>query len=608
MAPPKSEAALARKAAAAAKREAKKLAKGGGSSSSGASSKTTDTLRAHEVDNTPRTCSGVLSSRRGARDIKIDAFSMTLGGAQLIEECSIELTIGRRYGLIGANGSGKSNFLTAIANREVPFPEEHEIFHLCEEAQPSDMNALDCVIDHVRQKLKELEKDMEDIMAEFGPDDERLPEIYESIDQLDPDKFEETAAKILFGLGFDKVMMMKATKDMSGGWRMRVSLAKALFACPPFLLLDEPTNHLDLEACVWLEKYLANYPRCLIVISHSQEFLNGVCTHIIHLFDRKLTYYTGNYEIFCRTIDENRQNQMKAYQKEQDDIKHIKAFISSCGTFSNLVKQAKSRQKVLDKMYEKGLTPKPVEVKTFQFYFEQCEKLPPPVMPFCGVAFSYSGEKKDYLYENVDLAIDCDSRVALVGPNGAGKSTLVKLMTGELHPCEGTIQRHQNLRLAKYHQHAADVLELDKTPLEFFMNRYPNGITNGVEFFRDYDGWRRFLGKNGVGGKVQETPIAILSDGMRSRLIFAMMSMQNPNIILLDEPTNHLDMEAIDALAKCIHTFNGGVILISHDFRLLDQVAKEVWVCDNKSVTPWKQDIRAYKESLVKKMVKNGLL
>jgi len=607
MAPPKSEAAIARKAAAEAKRAAKLAAKGVESSSSGASAKTTDT-KALEFESNPRTCTGVLSSRKGARDIKIDAFSMTLGGYQLVEDCAIELTIGRRYGLIGSNGSGKSNFLAAIANREVPFPEEHEVFHLSEEAQPSEMNALDCVIDHVRQKLKSLEKELEDIMAECGPDDVRLDQIYESMDQLDPDKFEETAAKILFGLGFDKVMMHKATKDMSGGWRMRVSLAKALFACPPFLLLDEPTNHLDLEACVWLEKYLANYPRCLIVVSHSQEFLNGVCTHIIHLYDNKLTYYTGNYEIFCRTVDENRQNQMKAYNKEQDDIKHIKAFISSCGTFSNLVKQAKSRQKVLDKMIEKGLTPKPSEPKAFQFHFEECEKLPPPVMPFCGVAFSYSGKKEDYLYTDVDLAIDSDSRVALVGPNGAGKSTLVKLMTGEILPCEGTVQRHQNLRMAKYHQHAADVLDLSKTPLEFFMERYPNGVKNGVEFFRDYDGWRRFLGKNGVGGKVQETTIRILSDGMRSRLVFAMMAMQSPNLILLDEPTNHLDMEAIDALAKCIHSFNGGVILISHDFRLLDQVAKDVWVCDNKKVTPWTKDIRAYKESLVKKMVKDGLL
>eukprot|EP00915_Cephaloidophora_sp_WS-2016_P001519 GHVH01002131.1.p1 GENE.GHVH01002131.1~~GHVH01002131.1.p1 ORF type:complete len:605 (+),score=100.61 GHVH01002131.1:225-2039(+) len=602
---PKSEAALARKAAAAA-RKAEKAEKAGklSTTTTQASDKASDGVDEY----CPRTCTGVLSSRKGARDIKIDHFSMTLGGAQLIEDGSIELTIGRRYGLIGSNGSGKSNFLSALALREVPMPEEYEVFHLSQEAPPSEMDALACVVNHVKEKLHALEKSLEDIMAEHGPDDDRLDAIYESMELLDPDKFEETAAKILYGLGFDKTMMAKATKDMSGGWRMRVSLAQALFACPPVLLLDEPTNHLDLEACVWLEKYLAKYPRCLIVVSHSQEFLNGVCSHIIHLFDNKLTYYSGNYDIFKRTLEENRSIQMKAYIKEQEDIKHIKQFISSCGTFSNLVKQAKSRQKVLDKMIEKGLTPKPTEVKQFQFHFDECERLNPPVMPFTGVAFSYSGKKQDYLYEHVDLAIDSESRIALVGPNGAGKSTLVKLMTGELSPCEGTIQRHERLRMAKYHQHAGDILDLTKDPLTFFMDLYPNGIVNGVEFTRDRDGWRRFLGRSGVSGKVQETPIGILSDGMRSRLIFAMMSMKKPNLILLDEPTNHLDMEAIDALAQCIHKFTGGVILISHDFRLLDQVAKEVWVCDHKRVTPWKDNIHKYKQELVNNMIKKGIL
>lgn len=373
---------------------------------------------------------------------------MSVAGTQLIEECSIELTIGRRYGLIGSNGSGKSNFLRALALRDVPLPENMDLYLLEDEVPPSDKTALETVVDHVREKLAKIEKEIMDVIAE-DPEDERLESLYEQMDDMDPAKFEETAGLILAGLGFKKDMLKKATKDMSGGWRMRVSLAQALFAAPTFLLLDEPTNHLDLEACVWLENYLAGYKRCLILVSHSQDFLDGVCTHTIHLQEKKFKYYTGNYTVFRRTYEENRQVQHKKYMKEQQEIKDIKAFISSCGTFANLVKQAKSRQKVLDKMYEAGLTPPVPKERTFQLQFPKCAKLPPPVMPFTNVAFSYSGKPEDYLYSGVDLSIDSDSRVALVGPNGAGKSTLVKLMTGELDPCEGHIGRHQVSEIRK---------------------------------------------------------------------------------------------------------------------------------------------------------------
>jgi len=376
---PKSAAAQARKAAAAEKRAAKRKA----------ASPAKDEGEGKQCDlDSNRVCTGVLTSRPGARDIKVDSFTMSVAGASLIDECSIELTIGRRYGLMGSNGCGKSNFLRALALRDVPLPENMELFLLEDEAPPSDKTALEMVVDHVRAKLARLEaKVME--MIENDPEDERLPELYDEIEGLDPNKFEETAGLILAGLGFKKDMLKKGTKDMSGGWRMRVSLARALFEAPTFLLLDEPTNHLDLEACVWLEKYLAKYNKCLIVVSHSQDFLDGVCTHIIHLNEKQLTYYTGNYTIFKRTYDENRNLQHKAYLKEQQEIKDIKQFISSCGTFSNLVKQAKSRQKVLDKMYERGLTPPVPKERTFQLQFPKCEKLPPPVMPFTNVAFSY---------------------------------------------------------------------------------------------------------------------------------------------------------------------------------------------------------------------------
>jgi len=215
---------------------------------------------------------------------------------------------------------------------------------------------------------------------------------------------------------------------------MRVALARALFAAPTLLLLDEPTNHLDLEACVWLEEYLKEYKKCLVLVSHSQDFMNGVCTHIIWLTKNKLSYYTGNYDTFRKTVAEHEVIQQKKYLKEQDDIKHIKEFIASCGTYANLVRQAKSKQKILDKMEADGLTPPVIHERTFAFQFPDCDKLPPPVLPFIDVSFAYSGKEADMLYRHLELSVDSDSRIALVGPNGAGKSTLLKLMTGELSP------------------------------------------------------------------------------------------------------------------------------------------------------------------------------
>jgi ATP-binding cassette subfamily F protein 2 len=588
MAGKSNKAALAAKAAAAAKKKAQKAG--------AAASKVEDVVE--QDDEAPqRSVTGVLASRPTSRDLKIDNFSLGLNGVELIQDCSIELTIGRRYGLLGQNGCGKTNFLDCLAKREVPIPEHMDMYHLREEAKPSDRTALESVVDHIREEIKKLEALEESIMADSGPDDERLEGIYERLDSLDPATFESRAAELLHGLGFGPAMMKKATKDMSGGWRMRVALARALFAEPTILLLDEPTNHLDLEACVWLEGFLKEYKKCLVLISHSQDFLNGVCTHIIWLTQNKLTYYTGNYDTYCRTVKENNVLQMKKYEKEQDDIKHLKAFISSCGTYSNLVKQAKSKQKILDKMEADGLT-KPVHSeKTIQFKFPACEKLPPPVLPFIDVAFSYSGKKEDHLYENMNLAIDCDSRVALVGPNGAGKSTLLKLILGQITPTVGTIAKHSHLSIAHYHQHSTEVLDGKATVLEYFQAQFPNTMT----FTRDLEGWRAFLGRYGVSGRMQTTKIAQLSEGQQSRIVFACMCMTNPNLLLLDEPTNHLDMEAIDALAEAINSYNGGLMLVSHDFRLIDQVAKDIWICANKQVKLWEGDIRSYKKMLIQK-------
>jgi ATP-binding cassette subfamily F protein 2 len=393
---------------------------------------------------------------------------------------------------------------------------------------------------------------------------------------------------------------------MSGGWRMRVALAQALFVRPMLLVLDEPTNHLDLGACVWLEDYLAKWDSILILTSHSADFLNGVCSKTYHLsVERKLDLYGGNYSSYVQTRKENEVNQQKKYEKEQEDIKHLKEFISSCGTYSNLVKQAQSKQKIIDKMMEAGLTKKVVPDPVFRFGFPNSEKLPPPVLAFQEVSFAYSGKKEDYLYTGLDFGIDCDSRIALVGPNGAGKSTLLKLMMQDLQPTAGDVRRNPHLRIGYYNQHSEDVLELGKTPLDFMRDLYPDGVVT-AEGMRKFDvqDWRGKLGIFGVTGEKQTLPMKTMSPGFRARVVFCLMSLRNPHLLLLDEPTNPLDMDMIDSLALAIKNFNGGIVLVSHDFRLLEQVADSIWVCDEKKITPWKSDIQSYKAHLRKQMAK----
>jgi ATP-binding cassette subfamily F protein 2 len=551
-------------------------------------------------------CTGNLASRKDSRDVKIQSFSISLFGKQLFEDQSIELTYGHRYGLVAQNGSGKSTLLKCLATRQVPIPDFIDIWYLDKEADPSDRTALESVIDTVRNEKERLEKLEENIMSEEGPDDPRLEAIYEKLDRMDPTTFDKRAGELLFGLGFSQTMMARQTKDMSGGWRMRVALAQALFVAPMLLILDEPTNHLDLGACVWLEDYLSKWESILMLTSHSADFLNGVCSKILHLTVRHtLDLYTGNYATYVKTRADHEVRQMKAYEKEQDDIKHLKEFISSCGTYSNLVKQAQSKQKIIDKMVEAGLTEKPCEDPKFRFAFPNSTKIPPPVLAFQNVSFAYSGKKEDYLYTGLEFGIDCDSRIALVGPNGAGKSTLLKLMEQEIVPTEGDIRRNPHLRIGRYNQHSEDVLDLEKDPLTFMQSLYPEGIvtTSGLQKM-DVEAWRAKLGLFGVTGEKQTIPIKTMSPGFRARLVFCLMSLRNPHMLLLDEPTNPLDMDMIDSLALAIKNFAGGLVLVSHDFRLLEQVADTIWVCDEKKITPWKGDIQSYKDKLRKDMAK----
>ncbi|KAJ1309266.1 hypothetical protein OPQ81_004929 [Rhizoctonia solani] len=548
---------------------------------------------------TDRSASGVLVSDPKGRDIKIDSYTLSFHGRLLFEGAEISLNYGQRYGLMGENGSGKSTFLQSLAERDIEIPGHIDIYLVRGEAEPSDVNAIDYIIASAKEKVARLEKQIEDLSVADDVDELALDALHEELEELDPSTFEVKAGSILHGLGFSQTMMKKPTKDMSGGWRMRVSLARALFVKPHLLLLDEPTNHLDLGAVVWLEAYLSTYNHILVITSHSQDFMDSVCTNIMDLTPKKkLVYYGGNYTTYVRTKAENEVNQMKAYHKQQEEIAHIKKFIASAGTYANLVKQAKSKQKIIDKMEAAGLIEKVEQPKTLRFHFEDIRKLPPPIISFDNVAFSYSGKPEDYLYDHLNLAIDMDSRVAILGANGTGKSTLLHLINGVLQPCEGTISKHTNLKLAKYSQHSADQLPYDKSPLEYMESLYREKYPEKETMF-----WRQQLGRFGLSGAHQTSPIKQLSDGLRNRVVFSQLAMEHPHVLMLDEPTNHLDMTSIDALATAINEFEGGVVIVSHDFRLISQVARELWEVKDKKIrnlTKEDIDIKAYKAMLVK--------
>lgn len=533
-----------------------------------------------------------------ARDVNVSGVTVTFHGKPLLEDTQLVVNYGNRYGFIGPNGSGKSTVMKAIAARSIPIPEAIDIYYLEGEFEASDtVTALQAVFE-VQEEVKELEdeaKKLNDEMTEVGDDEERMNDVqnrlqtvYEKLDDLDVNTAEARASGILFGLGFTAKMQNMKTREFSGGWRMRIALARALFLKPEFLLLDEPTNHLDMEAVLWLEDYLSKWDKILFFVCHSQDFMNNVCTDIVRLDPtyKKLRYYSGNYDTYVQTRRDQDMVQLRQYEAEQRDIAEIKDFIARFGHGTvKMVRQAQSREKLLQKKLEAGLTEKPEEVKLWDWSFPDAGQLPVPVLAIEKLSFAYPGS--DPLYHNVDFGIDLQTRVALVGPNGAGKTTLFKIICEELIPTKGAVKRNSHLKISRFTQHFEDKLDLSMTPLDYFkqvlMPKEPIERVRGL------------LGRYGCSGPMQSQVMDQLSAGQKARIVFAIIAWEKPHLLLLDEPTNPLDMESIDSLAVCLNKFKGGVIMISHDMRLISQCAEEIYICDKKKITKYRGDIMKFK-------------
>lgn len=527
--------------------------------------------------------------RQGINDILVEKLDISYQGVTILENAALQLVNGHRYGLVGPNGCGKTTLMNILGCHEIPFPEHVDRYHVSQEVEASDVSALNAVLS-VDKERERLDAELEEL-ALLDQDDEtvahRLDDIYKRLDELDADTAEARAGKILFGLGFTPEMQKRPTSSFSGGWRMRIALAQALFINPTVLLLDEPTNHLDIEAVVWLENYLSKFKKILFMVSHSQDFMNTVCTKIAHMHLHKLQYYDGNYDQFCITRAEKDMNQMRRYQWQQNQIKSMKDYIARFGHGSaKLARQAQSKEKTLAKMTRGGLENAVVKDRNINFDFPSGGYLPPPVLQFKEVSFNYPNRAT--LFKDLDLGLDLDSRICLVGPNGAGKTTLTKLMCRELEPTTGYVAKNAHCVIARFHQHFVDQIDMNLTPLEYMQQQYPEIIVP--------EPFRSALGRFGVSGRLQMTPMRTLSDGQKSRVVFAWMAFQNPHFMILDEPTNHLDIESIDALAEAINDFAGAVVVVSHDLRLIAQIADEIWICDKGEVKRFNGDIADYKE------------
>jgi len=516
--------------------------------------------------------------------LQINDMSYQVGDRKLFDRTTLSIQPGQKIGLVGRNGTGKTTLLKLIQGELSPDSGSLEIAPrtilgaVAQEAPASSESLLETVlaVDTERHSLL--------IEAETARDPTRISEIHTRLADIDAHSAPARAATVLSGLGFSDEAQQRPCSDYSGGWRMRVALAATLFLRPTFLLLDEPTNHLDLEAVMWLESHLARWQGSILLVSHERGLLNRAVREIVHLENQKLVRYTGGYDDFERMRREKLSQQSKMQARQMAERKRIQAFIDRFRYKPTKARQAQSRIKLLEKMEPIASV---IEGTAISFAFPNPDPLSPPLISLDQATAGYDDVT---VLRNLNLRIDMDDRIALLGANGNGKSTLIKLLADKISAQSGKLTKSRKLKIGYFAQHQTEELVPSASAYEHLNQLYPLEPEARL---------RAQLSRFGFEQSKADTKVASLSGGEKARLLFCLMSWEKPHLMLLDEPTNHLDVDAREALVEALNTYDGAVILVSHDPHLIRLVADRLWIVDGGTCTPYDGDLSYYERRLL---------
>ena len=512
--------------------------------------------------------------------LQINDLTFNAWGRRFFDKASVSLPPGAKVGLVGRNGVGKSTLFKLVLGHlhanddEISLPKNARIGSVDQEHPATPVSLLDTVL--------EADEERHALMTRLETaHPEEMGEIWARLIEIDSDSAPSRASEILAGLGFSQEDLSRPMSEFSGGWRMRVALAAALFAEPDMLLLDEPTNYLDLEGALWLEARLQKYPHTALIISHDRELLNNSCTHILHLANAKLELYTGGYDDFEKRRAEKARLQMATKAKQDAERAHLQSFIDRFRAKATKAAQAQSRMKRLAKMEPVSVT---IEERVAPFTLPSPERpLPPPLIRLEKANVGY--EEGRPILKRLGLRMDLDDRIGLLGVNGAGKSTFAKLIAGALEVQSGEFHRDKKMKVGWFHQHQIEAMDPNDTALEIIRRAMPEA----TEASR-----RSRLAQFGLPFEKQETRVEALSGGERARLLLNLVAMDAPHLLILDEPTNHLDIDSRRALLDALNDYMGAVILITHDRSLMELVADRLWLAADGTIRPFDGDMDDY--------------
>ena len=519
--------------------------------------------------------------------LQISQLTLQLGNKVLFENTSATIFPGHKIGIVGANGCGKSTLFNLIRGDitndggDISFPKGWQLAWVKQETPGLERTALDYVIDG-HQAYRKLQDKL--TVAEQADDGHQIAQLHHDLEAINAYTIPARAGELLNGLGFDAEAQQREVKSFSGGWRMRLNLAQALMIDSDCLLLDEPTNHLDLDAVIWLEKWLKRYEGTILLISHDRDFIDNICQGILHVENKTLNSYTGNYSTFETQRAERLAQQQATFEKQQTEIKHIQSFIDRFKAKASKAKQAQSRVKMLERMEK--IAPAHVDSQ-FNFEFLPATNIPNPIIKMDQVSAGYGDIE---ILSKIRLNLVPGSRIGLLGRNGAGKSTLIKTLSKSIEPLGGEFEYSKHLRIGYFAQHQLDTLTPGQSPLEHLMLLDDKLLEQPA---RDYLGGFGFIGDQAL------DKIDNFSGGEKARLVLALIVYQKPNLLLLDEPTNHLDIEMRQALSLALQGFEGAMILIAHDRHLLKSTCDDLYLVDAGQVAPFDGDLDDYHDWLL---------